>query len=173
MKLNYHLVIVLLLFSSANHLQWFSCQKEGASQQRTQVLQHSSIQCTDFSATGIRTQMPSGTSLGCLGCGKRPSTARTGGEGGRAAVRSEGRADVSQVQVPTGLERSVFSISSSHTKVICGSQTPGLFLHSPSLLSFLPNINRIIECKVGRDHNDHPVQPFLTKSRSRQDAAAS
>lgn len=87
--------------------------------------------------------MPSSTSLGCLGCGKHPTTASTCGkvEEPPLVVRSRGRTDVSQVPVPAGLEGSIFSISDSQMRVILGSSIPGLFFRSPSLLSFLPNIN--------------------------------
>lgn len=109
------------------------------------MLQCSSFQCTDFSTTEIMREMPSCTSLRCLGCGKRPAPASTCGKRGELplVVRSRRRADGSQVQVPTGLEGSVFSISDSQMRVAFGSWTPELFLRS-SLPSFLLNINLLL-----------------------------
>lgn len=49
MKLNKHLVMAPLLFSSANHLRWSSCQAEGSNQQSTLVLQ-----CSGFQVCGLQ-----------------------------------------------------------------------------------------------------------------------
>lgn len=80
-----------------------------------------------------------------LGCGKRPATASMGGRGGELLLvaGSTGRAGVSQVLGPAGLEGSVLATADSQMRVIFGNGTPGVFLHSP-VLSFLPKINLLV-----------------------------